>query len=101
MPLTRESSEPRLSQQADAFRGLDHLVKGGVQEIERSVEGPLLEVTSPYQQRQALGRLPCVLIELMWARERINPGRCFSERCDAGVVLKRRGVQWNGHGSVF
>jgi hypothetical protein len=72
-----------------------------VQEIERSVKGPLLEVAFPNQKRKALGCLPRMLIELMGAWERINPSRCLGERCDAWIVVKRGGVQWNGHGSVF
>lgn len=72
-----------------------------MKEIQCAVKGALLEVTFPYQKGQSLRGLPRMLVELIGAWEGINPNLSFRQCGDLGVVLKRSGVQWNGHSIVF
>lgn len=72
-----------------------------MQEIQRPVKSALFEVAFPYEESEALGCLPRVLIELVGASEGIDPTLGLREGGNLRVVLKRCGVQWNGHGSLF
>ena len=101
VPSGGEFAQARLRKEAYACRGLDHLVKLGVQEVQRPVKSALFEVAFPHEEGETLGCLPSVLIELVGASERINPALGLCEGGDLRVVLKRCGVQWNGHGSLF
>ena len=65
------------------------------------MKSALFEVAFPNQEGEALGRLPCVLIELVGASKRIDPTLGLRQGGDLRVVLKRCGIQWNGHGSLF
>ena len=101
VPSGGEFAQARFSKKAHARGGLDHLVKRGVQEVQRPVKSALFEVAFPHEDGETLGCLPSVLIELVGASERINPALGLCEGGDLRVVLKRCGVQWNGHGSLF
>ena len=101
VPSGSEFSKARFSEEAHACGGLDHLVKRGVQEVQGPVKSALFEVAFPHQEGESLGRVPCVLIELVGASKRIDPTLGLSQGGDLRVVLKRCGVQWNGHGSLF
>ena len=101
IPSGGKFAQSRFSEEAYACRGLDHLVKRGVQEVQRPVKSALFEVAFPHEEGEALGCLPRVLIELVGASERIDPALGLCEGGDLRVVLKRCGVQWNGHGSLF
>ena len=101
VPSGGEFAQARFREEAHACRGLDHLVKRGVQEVQRPVKSALFEVAFPHEEGEALGCLPRVLIELVGASERIDPNLRFGKGGDLRVVLKRCGVQWNGHGSLF
>ena len=101
VPSGGEFAQARFRKEAHACRGLDHLVKRGVQEVQRPVKSALFEVAFPHEEGEALGCLPRVLIELVGASERIDPNLRFGKGCDLWVVLKSCGVQWNGHGSLF
>ena len=65
------------------------------------MKSALFEVAFPHKEGEALGCLPRVLIELVGACKRIDPTLGFREGGDVRVVLKRCGVQWNGHGGLF
>lgn len=101
IPSGGKFAQSRFSEEAYACWGLDHLVKRGVQEVQRPVKSALFEVAFPHEEGEALGCLPRVLIELVGASERIDPALGLCEGGDLRVVLKRCGVQWNGHGSLF
>ena len=101
IPSGGKFAQARFSEEAYACRGLDHLVKRGVQEVQRPVKSALFEVAFPHEEGEALGCLPRVRIELVGASERIDPALGLCEGGDLRVVLKRCGVQWNGHGSLF
>ena len=101
IPSGGKFAQSGFSEEAYACRGLDHLVKRGVQEVQRPVKSALFEVAFPHEEGEALGCLPRVLIELVGASERIDPALGLCEGGDLRVVLKRCGVQWNGHGSLF
>lgn len=73
VPSGSEFAEARFSEEAHACGGLDHLVKRGVQEVQRPVKSALFEVTFPDEEGEALGRLPGVLIELVGTSKRIDP----------------------------
>ena len=101
VPSGGEFTQARFREEAHACRGLNHLVKCGVQKVQRPVKSALFEVAFPHEDGETLGCLPSVLIELVGASERINPALGLCEGGDLRVVLKRCGVQWNGHGSLF
>ena len=65
------------------------------------MKSTLFEVAFPDEECEAFSCLPRVLIELVGASERIDPNLRFCKGGDLWVVLKRNGVQWNGHGSLF
>ena len=101
VPSRSEFAQARFCEQTHACWGFDHFVKRGVQEVQRPVKSALFEVAFPYEEGQALGCLPRVLIELVGASERIDPTLGLRQGGDLRVVLKRCGVQWNGHGGLF
>ena len=100
-PSGGEFAKARFREEAYPCGGLDHFIKRGVQEVQRPVKSALFEVAFPHEDGETLGCLPSVLIELVGASERINPALGLCEGGDLRVVLKRCGVQWNGHGSLF
>ena len=101
VPLRGKFAQPRFSEEAYSRWGLNHFVKRGMQEVQRPVKSALFEVTFPHEKGEALGCLPRVLIELVGACKRIDPTTGLREGSDLRVVLKRCGIQWNGHGSLF
>lgn len=101
VPSGGKFAKARFSEEAYSRWGLDHLVKRGVQEVQRPMKSALFEVAFPHEKGEALGCLPRVLIELTGSSERIDPTLGLREGRDLRVVLKRCGVQWNGHGSLF
>ena len=69
IPSGGKFAQARFSEEAYACRGLDHLVKRGVQEVQGPVKSALFEVAFPHEEGEALRCLPRVLIELVGASE--------------------------------